>query len=188
MLARPQDAEDVVQEAMLAAFRHFDRFQGRADFLTWATRIVINAALQHIRRARTKPTVSWDHVHNELEDGSFSEYSKDPRPTPEEHLQGLECQEMLEDALHKLPIVTRRAIQLCKLGDCSLKEAASTLELPVSALKVRLHRGKRALMVHLKRKTQVRRKPSAHKVWAKVLANAVGEQVNLLAGGIQRSS
>lgn len=177
ILARPQDAEDVVQEAMLAAFRHLDQFQGRADFLTWATRIVINAALRHIRQARRKPTVPWDHVRNEFESGSFSKYSKDPQPTPEEHLLGLECQEMLEDALHKLPLATRRAIQLCKLGDCSLKEAASTLELPVSTLKVRLHRGRRALMVHLKRKTQVRRKPSANKVWAKVLANAVSGQV-----------
>ncbi|HET9374818.1 MAG TPA: sigma-70 family RNA polymerase sigma factor, partial [Chthoniobacterales bacterium] len=50
ILARPQDAEDAVQEAMLAAFKHLNRFQRRADFLTWATRIVTNAALQHIRR------------------------------------------------------------------------------------------------------------------------------------------
>ena len=56
ILVTPQDAEDAVQEAMLAAFSHLQRFQGRADFLTWATRIVINAALQHIRKTRTKPT------------------------------------------------------------------------------------------------------------------------------------
>jgi RNA polymerase sigma-70 factor, ECF subfamily len=169
MLARPQDAEDVVQEAMLAAFRHLDQFQGRADFLTWATRIVINAALQHIRKARAKQTVPWDHVHNEFEDGPYSEYSKDPQPTPEEHLRGLECREILEDALRKLPRDTRRAIQLCKLGDCSLKEAASALGLRTTTLKVRLHRGRRALMAHLKKKTQVRRKPSANKLWTKVL-------------------
>jgi RNA polymerase sigma factor (sigma-70 family) len=62
ILARPQDAEDAVQEAMLAAYAHLGRFQGRADFLTWATQIVTNAALQHIRKTRTKPTVSWDQT------------------------------------------------------------------------------------------------------------------------------
>ena len=161
ILTRPQDAEDVVQEAMLAAFRHFDRFEGRADFLTWATRIVINAALQHFRKARTKPTVSWDYVQNECETGLSSDYSKDRQPTPEEHLQALECCEMLEDALAKLPPESRQAIQLCKFGDRSLKEATSTLGLTVSTVKVRLHRGRRAMMAELKRKMQVRRKYSA---------------------------
>jgi RNA polymerase sigma-70 factor (ECF subfamily) len=163
ILARPQDAEDAVQEAMLAAFRRLHQFQRRAEFLTWATRIVINAALMHIRKTRTKPTVSWDHVDGEFGGASFSEYLKDPQPTPEEQLQGLEHREMLEDALNKLPIEMRRAIELCKSADHSLKEAASALGLPVGTLKARLHRGRRALMIHLQRETQVRRKSGANK-------------------------
>ena len=163
ILARPQDAEDAVQEAMLAAFTHLHRFQGRADFLTWATRIVINAALIHIRKTRTKPTVSWDQVDTEFECDSFSEYFKDPQPTPEERLDELEHREMLEDALHKLPVESRRAIQLCKFADYSLKEAASTLGLSVATLKTRLHRGRRALIVSLKKKTHVRPKLAARK-------------------------
>jgi RNA polymerase sigma-70 factor, ECF subfamily len=163
ILARPQDAEDAVQEAMLAAFKHLHRFQRRADFLTWATRIVTNTALQHIRKARTKPTVAWDHVGSDLDATWFSNYLRDPQPTPEEQLQRLEHWELLEDALLKLPIESRRAIQLCKLADYSVKEAASVLGLPVSTLKVRLHRGKRALMVRLKRETPVRPKLSAGK-------------------------
>lgn len=156
ILARPQDAEDAVQEAMLAALTHLHRFQRRADFLTWATRIVINAALQHIRKARAKPTVAWDQVDGEFEGTSFSEYVRDPQPTPEEQLQGLEHREMLEDALHKLPVEHRTAIQLCKLTDHSLKEAANVLGLPVGTLKARLHRGKRALMLCVKREARVR--------------------------------
>lgn len=162
ILTRPQDAEDAVQEAMLAAFAHLRRFQRGADFLTWATRIVINAALQHVRKTRTKPTVPWDQVDTEFEGPSFTEYLRDPQPTPEELLARLEQQEMLENALHKLPVEMRRAIQLCKSTDYSLKEVASALGLPVSTLKARLHRGRRALMVRLKRQTQVRRRPSAN--------------------------
>jgi DNA-directed RNA polymerase specialized sigma24 family protein len=83
ILARPQDAEDAVQEAMLAAFTRLHQFQGRADFLTWLTRIVVNAALQHIRKTRTKPTVSWDQVDDEFKRALFIDYLTDPQPTPE---------------------------------------------------------------------------------------------------------
>lgn len=160
ILARSQDAEDAVQEAMLAAFTRLHQFQGRAGFLTWATRIVINAALQHIRKARTKPTVSWGQVEGEFE-GTFAEYVRDPQPTPEEQFQTQEHREMLEHALHKLPVEMRRAIQLCKSTNYSLKEAASALGLSVSTLKARLHRGRRALRVRLKTE-KVRRKPVAN--------------------------
>jgi RNA polymerase sigma-70 factor, ECF subfamily len=163
ILARLQDAEDAVQEAMLAAFTRLHQFQRRADFLTWATQIVINAALRHIRWTRTKPTVAWDQVDKEFDRASFSEYSRDPQPTPEEQFQRLEPWEMFEDALQKLPTESRRAIHFCKFADYSLKEAASVLGLPVSTVKVRLHRGKRALMVRVERETQVRRNPAAKK-------------------------
>lgn len=159
ILARPQDAEDAAQEAMLTAFIHLDQFQGRADFLTWATQIVKNEALQHIRKTRTKPTVSWGETDDECEGASFSKYLRDPQPTPEEQLQGSEHRERLADALSKLPVETRRAIELCKFADYSLKEAASALGLPVGTLKARLHRGKRALIVRLKGEAQVRSKP-----------------------------
>jgi RNA polymerase sigma-70 factor, ECF subfamily len=163
ILARPHDAEDAVQEAMLAAFTHLHRFQGRGDFLTWATRIVINAALQHIRKTRTKATVSWDQVDGEFEGVSLSERLRDPQPTPEEQLQGLERRGMLEDALEQLPVKLGRAIQVYTFADTSVKEAASALGLPVSTLKARLHHGRRALMVRLKKETQAQRRPAVKK-------------------------
>jgi RNA polymerase sigma-70 factor (ECF subfamily) len=162
ILARPHDAEDAVQEAMVAAFTHLDRFQGRSDFLTWATRIVMNAALQHIRKFRTKPTVSWDQVGAEFETW-LSEYVKDPRPTPEEQLQSLEHRERLEDALLTLPDEMRRVMQFCRSTDYSLKEAASALGLSLATLKTRLHRGRHALMIHLKKEAKVRRQPSVNR-------------------------
>jgi RNA polymerase sigma-70 factor (ECF subfamily) len=157
ILARRQDAEDAVQDAMVAAFTHLHQFQGRSDFRTWATRIVINAALQQIRRSRTRLNVAFDQVDDEFH--AFREYLRDPQPTPEEQLQVLEHREMLEDALHKLPVEIRRAILLCKSTGYSLKEAAGALGLSVSALKARLHRGRRALIVQLKREGQGSLKP-----------------------------
>lgn len=157
ILPRPQDAEDAVQEAMVAAFTHFQHFQGRADFLTWATRILINTALQQIRRSRGKPTVSWEEIPGEF-DGPRQEYLKDPQPTPEEQLQGQEQREMLADALSKLPAANLQAIQLCQFAENSLRDAADTLGLPITTLKTRLHRARRALAIHLKKTTQARRR------------------------------
>jgi RNA polymerase sigma-70 factor, ECF subfamily len=162
ILPRPQDAEDAVQEAMIAAFTHLRRFQGRADFLTWATRILINAALQQIRRSRSKPTVSWEQVAGEGEGVSCEEYLRDPQPTPEEQLREREQREMLASALSKLPEESLQAIQLCQFAEHPLKEAANTLGLPVTTLKTRLHRARRALAVHLKRKAQASQ-AKAHK-------------------------
>jgi RNA polymerase sigma-70 factor (ECF subfamily) len=157
ILPKPQDAEDAVQEAMIAAFTHLKRFQGRADFLTWATRILINAALQQIRRARAKPTVSWEQVLGERDGTSCEEYLRDPQPTPEERLRGREQRQLLANALSKLPVESLQAIQLCQFAENPLKVAANKLGLPVTTLKTRLHRARRALAVHLKRKTQANR-------------------------------
>jgi RNA polymerase sigma-70 factor (ECF subfamily) len=163
ILPRRQEAEDTVQDAMLAAFTHLDEFQGRADFLTWATRIVINAALMQIRKARSKPVISWDQVNGEFEESFSSEFLKDRKPTPEEMYQQVEHGRLLEEALWQLPADHRRAIQLCKLTDCSLKEAARALGVPMSTLKARLHRGRQSLLSRFKGKTQHRRGTSRNR-------------------------
>lgn len=156
ILNRPQDAEDAVQDAMVAAFRNLHRFQRRSDFLTWATRIVINAALLQIRRDRVRPT----QVEGAFNAVQLDNALRDLQPNPEEQMQALEHWELLEFALEQLPVESRRPIQLCKFSDYSLKEAAAALGLPVSTLKVRLHRGKRALTVHVKRNTRLGKRRS----------------------------
>lgn len=154
ILARPQDAEDAVQEAMVAAFRQLHRFEDRSDFLTWATRIVINAALQQVRRRRVRPTIPLDSMENDLCSYAFNEKLKDPRPTPEEQFQETEHAKILKRAMQRLPVESRRAIQICQFKEYSLKEAANALGLSVSALKARLHRGRRTLVAQLKKEMQ----------------------------------
>jgi predicted DNA-binding protein (UPF0251 family) len=66
---------------------------------------------------------------------------------------------MLSDALRKLPVESLQAIQLCQFAENPLKDAASTLGLPLTTLKTRLHRARRAVAVHIKRKAQAKRVP-----------------------------
>src|SRR5579862_2706478 len=58
MLSNSADSEDALQDGLLLAYRHLNQFQGRAKFSTWLHRIVINAALENIRRQKSKPTTS----------------------------------------------------------------------------------------------------------------------------------
>ena len=54
-----QDAEDVLQETFLKAFKNLQGFRGESSFYTWIVQIAVNAALQRVNRQRKHPTVSW---------------------------------------------------------------------------------------------------------------------------------
>src|SRR4029453_15126353 len=58
VLGNAEDAEDALQDGLLSAYRNLKRFEGRSQFSTWLTRIVINAALMRRRSARSGPAVS----------------------------------------------------------------------------------------------------------------------------------
>src|ERR1700723_2087126 len=77
-----EDAEDVVQEAYLLAFRKFAQFQGRSKLATWVSRIVINAAYTHVRRQPKFVFVSLDHEPIGV-DGTLERVLSSPQPLPE---------------------------------------------------------------------------------------------------------
>ena len=60
VLGNAEDAEDALQDGLLSAYRNLNRFEGRSQFSTWLTRIVINAALMRRRSAKARPAVSLD--------------------------------------------------------------------------------------------------------------------------------
>src|SRR5216683_2990133 len=67
VLGNPEDAEDALQDGLLSAYRNLRRFEGRSQFSTWLTRIVINAALMRRRSAKARPAVSLDETPREDE-------------------------------------------------------------------------------------------------------------------------
>ena len=77
-----EDAEDVVQDAFLKAFRHLRRFEERARFSTWMTRIAVNTALMKLRGLRRVQTISLDQ---ETDEGlSISDKVADWKPDPDQ--------------------------------------------------------------------------------------------------------
>ncbi len=141
MMNNPADADDVVQDAFLSAYRARDRFRGDAQVTTWLYRIVVNAALQKIRKERKPQRMAQASV----EDVEIVDWS----PGPESQTLNNELREKLEEAISELPEDLRTAVVLRDVQQLTTEEAASTVGVSVSAFKARLHRGRVALREEL---------------------------------------
>lgn len=137
MLNNPTDADDVVQDAFLSAYRARDRFRGDAAVTTWLYRIVVNAALQKMRKDRKPQSMTQSGV----EDLEIVDWS----PGPEGQALNAELHDKLEEAITGLPEDLRTAVVLRDVQQLSTEEAADIVGISVAAFKARLHRGRVAL-------------------------------------------
>jgi RNA polymerase sigma-70 factor, ECF subfamily len=143
LLGNPEDAEDALQDAMLAAYRNLRRFEGRSQFSTWLTRIVINSALMHRRSKRAHPASSLDESSEEQVPAA--DRFADGRPSPEELYAGRELFGRLRANLEDLSPVLRDAFNLRELEGLSADEAAKALGVSRNTLKARLWRARHQL-------------------------------------------
>jgi len=84
LLGNEADAEDAVQDALLAAYKHLNQFRGDAQLSTWLTTIVINCARMHLRKRSRYIHVSLDSRIGEDPGYSLSDTLVDHRPNPED--------------------------------------------------------------------------------------------------------
>jgi RNA polymerase sigma-70 factor (ECF subfamily) len=135
------EAEDVMQDTFLSAFKAIDSFQGRASLSTWLYRIATNAALMRGRRASPE-TVSVD------DPDLFDEGLPLPRSLfdwcclPERDFETVEARAELEQAIGELPEKLRAVFVLRGLEGLSTEATAETLDLSVDVVKTRLHRAR----------------------------------------------
>ncbi len=134
------EAEDVVQETFLNAFRAIGSFQWRAGLNTWLYRIAYNAALMRLRRKPLNVTVELPS-----DDG---ETLATPRELfdwcclPERDLESAEARAELEHAIRALPEKLRAVFVLRELEDLSTEQAAEALGISPENVKTRLHRAR----------------------------------------------
>ena len=143
-VGNPADAEDAVQDAWVSACKHIDQFEGRAQFSTWLTAIVRNAAGSQLRRKARHPLVSLDQKAEEGEI-SLADQLVQGGPGPEDIYRDRELRGILHESLKKLSPVLQEAVRLVDLDGQSVREAASTLHIQIPALKSRLTRGRTRL-------------------------------------------
>jgi RNA polymerase sigma-70 factor (ECF subfamily) len=144
-----EDAQDVVQKSFQKAFLHLRKFEERASFPTWVTRIVINEAAMCLRAKRRVRVVEIDELFPREEPAVGFEFP-DSCPSPEQIYSQQEAERMLSFAIRQLPPGVRTAIKLCYLDERSLKESAQVMGLSVAAVKSRVLRGRRKLHQALK--------------------------------------
>lgn len=143
LLGNAEDAEDALQEAMLSAYRNLPRFEGRSQFSTWMTRIVINAALMRRRSKRAHPALSLD---DSTEDKTpMAERFADSHPSPEQLYASAELSERVQENLRELSPLLRNAFELRELEGLSADEAARALGVSRNTLKARLWRARQQL-------------------------------------------
>jgi len=150
MTRNPADAEDLVQETMLRAYRAFDRFEPGTNLKAWLFRILTNAYINTYRKKQREPQkVSSDEVedfdlYQELKnhDPQFSE-------TPESLvLDSLVDSDILE-AIEELPEQFRLAVVLSDMEGFTYAEMAEIMDVPMGTVMSRLHRGRKALQKRL---------------------------------------
>jgi RNA polymerase sigma-70 factor, ECF subfamily len=143
-----EDAEDVVQDALVKAYVHLDSFRGDSRFYTWLTRIAINAALMKRRKTSRYKEVALD-APGETEQCSDPIETADGRPTPEQRYSQRQLALTLAVAMRQLSPALRKVCQLRGVAQLSTEETARTLGLSISAVKSRLHRGMERLRLEL---------------------------------------
>jgi len=143
LLGNAEDAEDALQEAMLSAYRNLPRFEGRSQFSTWMTRIVINAALMRRRSKRAHPALSLDDSTDDKT--PMVERFADDRPSPEQLYASTELSERVKENLQELSPLLRNAFELRELEGLSADEAARALGVSRNTLKARLWRARQQL-------------------------------------------
>ena len=137
ILADDAEAEDVMQDAYVRAFRELAGFRGEARFATWLTRIACHEALARARKRRRLVPIS--------PAGGEPPDPPSQASSPERELENRELQAVLRDAVEVLPDPLRAVFCLREVEGLSTEEAADALGLTVENVRVRLHRAKRSL-------------------------------------------
>lgn len=148
MVNNPQDAEDILQETFIKAYRHLEKFDGRSSLSTWLYRIATNEALMFLRRQKPD-MVSVDETldtgEGEVEPLKIVDWSS----LPEDELMSAEAQVYLDKAVEKLSPSLRVVFVLRDIQSLSTRETAEVLNISETAVKTRLSRARLQLREEL---------------------------------------
>ena len=142
----PDAADEVLQEALIKAYRGLPRFEFRSSFYTWLYRIVVNLALDRRRQAKRAPSVEWeDALAVELDPRAIVPGEVDPE------LSALRAQvrELVSRGVQELPDGQREVLLLREVEDLSYEEIAKTMEISKGTVMSRLHYARKKMIAFL---------------------------------------
>lgn len=143
-MVRPEDAEDLAQEAFAKVAKNLGSFEGRAKVSTWIYRIATNTALDRLRSPQNRSVdlplmEEVDSVHPS--NGSRAKSQSGPVA----QIMSSEMNDCIREQVDKLPLKYRTVIILSSLDEMKNREIADILEISLESVKIRLHRGRAIL-------------------------------------------
>ncbi len=146
----PEDARDVAQDTLLTAFQSLKSVKEPAALRTWLYRVVSNACLMKRRRGKFAPKreLSLDELMPAGPEDASREIP-DVSNLPEDAAVRGELQQAVREAILTLPYHYRVVVVLRDMEELSTQETAEALDLPISTVKMRLHRGRLMLRKEL---------------------------------------
>ena len=142
LLGNESEAEEFVQEAFVRAYMHADKYRTIARFSTWLYTIATNLVRNRIRNIKRRPkTISMWSENNGGEDGRWVDI-KDNSPTPEETVDRKKLQELIQQAIERIPSRYRPAFVLREINGLSYEEIAATTGLKLGTVRSRINRGR----------------------------------------------
>ncbi len=139
-----EDAEDILQEALMKAYKALPNFRGEAQMSTWLTAIVKNTAREHLRGQRGRVFLSIEYAPGGDSEVVSMDFP-DPSRNPEENCERREMESLLHSEVKKLNRGCRQVIERCMLQDEPQMEVAKALQIKVATVKARVYRAKRML-------------------------------------------
>lgn len=139
------EAEDVLQEAYLLAFRGMQDFRGESSMSTWLTRIVINQAIARSRRRNRAEIIQLDG------EAAMDEHNEQP----EQALLRSEARRLIEQKIDQLPDAFRTVFVLRALEEMTVEETAACLDIPEATVRTRYFRARGLLREALSRELDV---------------------------------
>jgi RNA polymerase sigma-70 factor (ECF subfamily) len=127
------ELEDVLQNTFIKAWHKIDQFEKKSNIKTWLTKIAINSAYEHFRKAK-------GFASKQVEIVSSHDPSKDN-----------ENRELVRRALNALSLDHRIIVVLCTIEEYSLEEAAKILRIPIGTAKSRLNRARKSMQEYLQK-------------------------------------
>ncbi|MDQ3364316.1 MAG: sigma-70 family RNA polymerase sigma factor [Myxococcota bacterium] len=146
-----RDAEDLVQDALLRAYRFWDSFEQDSNCKAWLLRIVTNTFInEYQRKKRSREVLDAATAEQDTTDGVLVHAAASERQTPERALLERSVSDDVQRALDGLPDDFRTAVVLCDVQGLSYKEIADIMQTPVGTVMSRLFRGRKLLAASLR--------------------------------------
>ncbi|TVR02943.1 MAG: sigma-70 family RNA polymerase sigma factor [Deltaproteobacteria bacterium] len=147
----PRDAEDLVQDALLKAYTHFEKYEPGTNCKAWLFRILTNTFINKYRKRQREKLVFTDEDARPLAERVAARPPLELEPREEEARDAVErlFGDEVSEALMGLPIDFRMVVILVDVHDFSYRECAEILECPIGTVMSRLYRGRRLLRSQL---------------------------------------